>query len=187
MRSIPDGMVVLRSNPPLANITTLKVTIATDGSLTTPPERGREITGAAVHWSGKWLAWHHVLPGKSGDAGSLLAELMSPLLALQELDTKHRVTLRTDSNGVVRYLRELLGPRAISPRHLLGDSYRLPSAPKPRHLVIDNQTRNHPLVGAAHELAAIMHDAHRLDAAELRARLDGSVRITLGNQGPASS
>lgn len=172
--------IVYNSAPPLGDAPTHRVTVITDGSLTTDGDGLRIITGAAVTPTGGWIAWYDHLPRAGHDSGSLLAELVSPLLALAALGRDHRVTVVTDNMGVVAHLSDLVGEAALVPYNLTGGSFRLPQAPKPRELHIVHTARTHPQIHVAHTVAALMHTADRTPHGQLAATIDKSVRRGLG-------
>lgn len=180
MADLSDTPLDIHSTPGLDTTRNARVVVATDGSLIEGASGRRVITGAAVTRIGRWLAFRRILPEGNQDAGAALAEVLAPLLAIDALGYRNRITIITDNTGVVRWLPSLVGPNAIVPRHLTGAEFTLPTVREPHRLVIEHRDRTDPFIGVAHNLAAQMHSARHLDLDDLTDKLDTIVRDGLG-------
>lgn len=180
MADLSDTPLDIHSTPGLNTTRNQRVVVATDGSLIGGADGRRVITGAAVTRIGRWLAFRRVLPAGNQDAGAGLAEVLAPLLAIDALGYRNRITVITDNTAVMRWLPSLVGPNAIVPRHLTGAGFALPTVREPHHLVVDHRDRIDPFIGVAHSLAAQMHSARHLELADLTDRLNRIVRDGLG-------
>lgn len=182
MADVSDVSFTINSSPPLRLLRGRDVTITTDGGFTVDAAGMRVITGAALSADGHWQAWRRVLPTRRNarDAGSALAELLAPMLAFRQLAGKQSITVVTDCAAVKTWLRQLVGPAGINPRHLTGPAFRFPTVPAPRHLYVVQRPRTDPRICIAHDLAAVMRNANRVHRPFLAGQLDGIVRTGLG-------
>jgi hypothetical protein len=181
-RDYKDSSFTIHSDPTLLKTKGPRtITVATDGSLITDTKGLRVITGAAVTRDGRWQAWRRVLPTRpdAHDAGSTLAELLAPLLAIRALSSTRPITVITDNAAVEVWLHRLVGPEGVTPRHLTGPAFKFPTVPAQRSLVVLRRPRTDPLIGVAHDLSALMHRADRSHRTSLAVRLNYIVQTSL--------